>query len=274
MATTHDPNASWPYWQIAPFTLAEVSSIPLAEIEARWQPGDVKVLVGGPPCQPFSTNNSFKDPNDKRRSMMGRFAHIAATIQPDYVVVENVPPIVQSLEYQSLCAMLSTAGYASHCELHQATDYGVPQYRTRVLAVFSKRHSVGQFRLSLPTKPAPTLRGIISFLPRIGVDDVSADDRLHRTASMCDEVLERVRHIPQESSWKHIPERLLPEYKKQGSRPQTLSRLKWSSQAPTITTRFVHVNNGQYIHPTQHRGLSLREGAFNTRFPPRLPFLP
>ena len=47
----------------------------------------------------------------------------------------------------------------------------------------------------------------------------------------------------------------------------TFGRLWWDKPSPTITTKFFSVSNGRFVHPVEHRALSIREGATLQSFP-------
>lgn len=104
--------------------------------------GKLGALVGGPPCQGFSTANSNRSVDDKRNELAFRFWHYAKVIQPKFVIMENVPGILTMGKKKHekegpfprwLRAVAEESGYHFQYEIHDAAHYGVPQRRRRVI---------------------------------------------------------------------------------------------------------------------------------------------
>lgn len=101
-------------------------------------PENVDIVVGGPPCQGFSTANLDRDEDDPRNNLVFRFAMYVAHYQPRSFVMENVTGI-KSIDGGETIELLyedfEGAGYeVDHATLN-AADYGVPQKRRRVFFV-------------------------------------------------------------------------------------------------------------------------------------------
>lgn len=102
---------------------------------------DIKVFVGGPPCQGFSTSGR-RDVLDKRNQLALRMIYYAKICKPRYVVIENVPGLLtlgkkkgdlESPFVTWIREAFEDAGYQMNFEVHNAADYGVPQNRKRVI---------------------------------------------------------------------------------------------------------------------------------------------
>lgn len=111
--------------------------------------GDIKIFVGGPPCQGFSTSGK-RDVLDARNKLALRFIYYAKICKPEIVLIENVPGLLslgrQKGEKESpfviwIREAFEDAGYDMHYEVHNAADYGVPQNRKRVLFFAVRRDS-------------------------------------------------------------------------------------------------------------------------------------
>lgn len=109
--------------------------------------GDIKVFVGGPPCQGFSTSGK-RDVGDERNKLALRMIYYAKVCQPDYVLIENVPGLLtlgrakgekESPFVHWIREAFDEAGYDMDYQVHNAADYGVPQNRKRVLFFAVKR---------------------------------------------------------------------------------------------------------------------------------------
>lgn len=99
-------------------------------------PEQIDVLVGGPPCQGFSTARG-RLVNDERNQLVKEFCRVAKSLQPRMVVMENVPGLLER-HYNVLEAvveMMSQIGYIPRVHLVRANDFGVPQSRRRLLVV-------------------------------------------------------------------------------------------------------------------------------------------
>ena len=106
--------------------LTEKSTLPNAEI-----------IVGGPPCQGFSSAGQRRD-GDARNSLVGTFARLIATYRPKMFVFENVEGFLTAEGGRRVIDLLDPimeAGYRFHLRKINAANYGVPQHRKRVIAI-------------------------------------------------------------------------------------------------------------------------------------------
>lgn len=114
--------------------------------------GEVEVLAGGPPCQGFSfAGRRIED--DPRNLLFNKYVEVVEALQPNVLVLENVPgmqvahksgavidlqsgrsPRKQSF-YERLADSLDAAGYVVKAELLDASRFGVPQKRSRLIAI-------------------------------------------------------------------------------------------------------------------------------------------
>ena len=105
------------------------------------------ILVGGPPCQPFSKAGYWKTLSqrlgpDDPRNMIGSYLNIIDEIRPDGFILENVESILHPSNIQAiydLQEVLDTMGYKYTIQRVNAADYGVPQRRKRVFVIASKK---------------------------------------------------------------------------------------------------------------------------------------
>ena len=98
---------------------------------------DTDVVVGGPPCQGFSSAGK-RNPNDARNSLVAVFAHLVARHRPQAFLFENVEGFLTGDEGRWVVDLLDpliTAGYCIHMRKINAANYGVPQHRKRVIAL-------------------------------------------------------------------------------------------------------------------------------------------
>jgi DNA (cytosine-5)-methyltransferase 1 len=125
-----------------------------AEREARTpQPGEVDLLVGGPPCQGFSGYNRYRGPEDPRNSLVETFLSFVELLCPRYVLMENVPGMLQMEKGHAARLLLETLGeldYQVRLGILQAGHYGLPQNRWRVFMLAVRNGG------KLPEFPEPT----------------------------------------------------------------------------------------------------------------------
>lgn len=121
-------------------SIVELSTAEILE-RAGLRVGEAALVVGGPPCTPFSKSGYWleykRTGNDPNASLLDEFARVAVEARPRAVLMENV----WSLAYQNhntvplsrLTSRLEEAGYQVRWEVLNAADYGVPQLRKRMI---------------------------------------------------------------------------------------------------------------------------------------------
>lgn len=102
------------------------------------------ILLGGPPCQGFSLcRKNAGDPTDPKNSLFVEFLRVARVLQPDYVIMENVPNIEKARTHAGELVIgivekeLKDLGYHVAHSILEATDFGIPQIRKRLFVVAS-----------------------------------------------------------------------------------------------------------------------------------------
>ena len=121
--------------------IQSVSDDELCDLLTKRRPN---ILLGGPPCQGFSIcRKNAGDPTDPRNSLFVEFLRMARALQPDYVIMENVPNIENARTHngESVLGIIKRElrgldYYVSHSVL-EATDFGIPQIRRRLFVVAS-----------------------------------------------------------------------------------------------------------------------------------------
>lgn len=263
--------------------IGDLRKISGAEIlsEAGLKRGEVSVCVGCPPCQGFSTLRKTrleKGQRDNRKSLLKVFADRVEEILPKVVILENVrglslPVNVKFLE--NFVDRIRGLGYSSSIGILNAADYGVPQRRMRLILIGERE---GLASLPQPSHFNPkkskkqkvwrTVRNAIRDLPTLRAGESSHSDPLHRASSHSESVLRIIRNIPQNGGGR----RSLPPYlwlpchqklaaAKHRGAESIYGRMRWDSPSPTITTRSHIPSCGRFVHPSQNRGITLREAA-------------
>lgn len=133
-ATTHKHN--FPDIQ---FYLGDIRQLhPDRILEAcRVEPGDLDLLMGGPPCQGFSIIGG-RDIADPRNGLFNDFIRIAKYLRPKTLIIENVPGLAtlqKGAVLKEIGRVLEACGYNAECAELLAAQYGVPQMRWRLVII-------------------------------------------------------------------------------------------------------------------------------------------
>jgi DNA (cytosine-5)-methyltransferase 1 len=236
------------------------------------------VLIGCAPCQGFSSHRK-KDPRlDDRNSLLLVFAKIACSLMPDLIVMENVPEVFAKQHWSHFSGWqraMAKAGYTFRAKIYNLAQFGVPQERFRAVVIASRnwRH----FRMPKPKRGPEdfaTVREAISGLRPLAAGGVDPLDPMHITSKHRRETVDLIKLIPLDGgSHKSLPPDVGPAclHNVDGFR-DVYGRLAWDKPAVAITGRCRTPSCGRYIHPDQHRGLSVREAALLQGFPPKFMF--
>lgn len=248
------------------------------EIDACYDSGVTKILVGCAPCQPFSQMR-FKfggeNRNDEKYNLLSEFGRMINKVKPTIVSMENVPQIKETNVYDKFFNLLKRHGYYVSAEVVFCPDYGISQTRRRFVLLASK---LGDITLIPPThdRNQVTIEQVIRNLPELAAGEIDENDELHRSARLSNKNLERIRASRPGGTWLDWPESLRCNCHRKASGKSYSSvygRLSWNQIGPTITTQFYAYGTGRHGHPEQDRGLSLREGALLQTFPPEYDFI-
>jgi len=235
----------------------------------------VDVVIGGPPCQGFSPLN-MRGVGLERRTLWREYLRALEEAQPDAFLMENVPQLLRSAEYAAFRKAVAKLGFEVAGAILNAADYGVPQTRKRAIVVGSRFHTPdfpGKSHFPPDSDPAPgqvwrTVKDAIGDLPAKPTNRDWHNSRNPKAIS-----LERYKTIPREGEGRfELAERrpdLTPACwlrKKTGS-TDVFGRLWWDRPAYTIRTEFHKPEKGRYLHPEEHRPITVREAARCMSFP-------
>ena len=120
------------------------------------------VVVAGSPCQGFSTIGQ-RSLNDPRNLLFYKAAEIATNIEPQVIVLENVPGILQGEHKKYLdyaVRLFKRSGYFVQVRTISALDVGLPQRRTRVFLIATKSRARITFQKNKPVPLSKKLSGV------------------------------------------------------------------------------------------------------------------
>lgn len=174
--------ASRPTWEVIERDLLDVPTEEILEV-GRLRRGEVDLLVGGPPCQPFSKAGYWSKGDtlrlsDPRANTLSAYMRVVEEALPRAFLLENVGGLAFEGKDEGLRLLLeriaqinkkTASRYTPHIKVLNAADYGVPQLRERVILVASREGTEFRFpeaRFAADTtEETPLLRGSLSKLP-------------------------------------------------------------------------------------------------------------
>lgn len=268
---------------------------------ATEQVPEVDLIVGGPPCQGFSTLGK-QDEEDERNELWQEYMRTILKAKPKYFVVENVAAFAKSPQFDRFKAETESGGRLQHYTFQHrvlnAADYGAPQARKRTVVI-------GHLRtLPFPGWPQPSHlgrhRSVKDAFDDAGVSiatngiDLPTDrltpfngrslagpftrSELHLTRRYTKLSMDRFEVIGEGENRfdlaRKAPE-LLPKCwigHTTGS-ADVMGRLHWGKPSVTIRTEFFKPEKGRYLHPTENRAITHFEAAVLQGFPPEHMFV-
>ncbi len=258
----------------ASFIQRDIRKVETHEVADLLEPdGHTPLLLAVcPPCQPFSAQNKFKSTADKRRSLLNETHRFIEALQPEYIMIENVPGIQTKGPFSLLTEFINAQGYQYIDFIANSEEYGVPQRRKRLVLLASRNGPILQPAKTHGTglKPFKTVRDLIDGYPEILPGVVYEDDPLHTAARLNDLNTERIQNTPEGGGRQDWPERLVNDcHKKYTGHTDTYGRMSWDDLAPTLTTKCNSYSNGRFGHPDtrQDRAISIREASRLQTFP-------
>lgn len=245
----------------------------LSDFLAKMPKYDAKrptIVIGCAPCQGFTSHRKrhwHKD--DHRNTLIGAFASTVVKLNPECIVMENVPEMLSKKywnHFEDARAILNEAGYTVSQAIYNAASFGVPQDRFRALVVAMRK----PFLLPRPqiTDLArfKTVRDAIGKLPAVDPGQAHPADPMHRSAGHRASTIETIRAVPKNGGSRPV-----------GVGPKCLDRVRgfydvygrlaWDRPAITITHYARNPASGRYVHPEQDRGLTMREASLLQGFP-------
>ena len=267
------------------------------------KPGTIDVLVGGPPCQSFSTAGRRKGIEDPRGTLLWDYLRFVKALKPKFFLMENVRGLLSSALRHRPIAMRPEQGgpvlkddelpgsviamfaqdlrdiyngmYRMDCFEVNAVNYGAPQLRERALFIGNRfgmkvefpepTHGVG--------RNEPDLFSSNDLKPWATLRDAIGD--LNDCGDVMMDFSPRKKKflsmVSPGSNWRSLPKEVQREsmgkaWTAKGGRSGWWRRLTMDLPCPTLVTMPNHASTS-LCHPTETRALSLREYACIQGFP-------
>jgi len=257
----------------AKFFEKDIQDVSIEDIRELLPDGEV-MFAGCAPCQPFSKQNRSKAPDDPRRLLLGEFQRFVTALEPDHIIVENVPGLQRVGKNGPLADFideLEGLGYEVVWDILHASHYGVPQRRTSFVLLASL--IPGRVQLPRPTHgpkrlPVSIVQEWISGLPPLEAGTVDTNDADHCAMSVSEKNMQRLRATPEGGGRDSWPAELLLDcHSRHKGHSDVYGRLAWDRPASAMTTRCLSYSNGRFGHPSEDRAISVREAACLQTFP-------
>jgi len=237
------------------------------------------ILIGCSPCQFWSIINTDKSKSEESKNLLVEFRRFVEYLKPGYVVVENVPGVLKKKEQSGLASFITWLGekkngYKVHFDVHNVSDFGVPQNRRRFTLIANRvsNKEIVPVKIKGEKIKVKDILGTKNGFPKISPGHKDNSNFLHSAANLTPRNIERLKYVKKDggnrlgfSNNKKL--QLKCFVGRDDSFKDTFGRLWWDKPAPTITTKFISISNGRFGHPEEDRGLSLREGAVLQSFP-------
>lgn len=239
--------------------------------------GELDLLKACPPCQGFSSlARGEVDP--LRNDLVLDVFRFVRDLRPKAVLLENVPGLARDHRLETLLAGVTDLGYVHKQYAVDAREFGVPQRRRRLIVVAVRNPSGDELPDDIASlmprefDRTPTTAGeALAALERV----LRPDDPWNRHRKSGPVVAARIAAVPVGGTRFDLPpehqlachSKLSTERSAKAGATASYGRVRAAEAAPTMTTRCTTPACGSFVHPTENRGLTLREAAAFQTFP-------
>lgn len=250
--------------------------------------GDLDILIGGPPCQGFTTAGRRSE-DDVRNLLLANYVNALKELYPRWFMMENVEGILTTSKGKFVVDCIKgmiSLGYSVYLKKIYMQEYGIPQRRKRVIIVGNREGKSFDFPKPLSSargkiykNGTKTLRDVISDIENIDIVEIN---HVRKKDTFIQQ--ERIKLLKEGQTMKDLPKDLqhksfakrafrrvcdgTPSEKRGGS-PSGLKRLIYDEPSLTITGSAM----SEFVHPTQDRMLTVRECARIQTFPDDFKFM-
>lgn len=253
---------------------------------------EIDLIVGGPPCQAFSTAGKRMAFGDDRGNVFLSFIDMVIALSPKYAVIENVrgllsaplkhrPHNLRGQENEPLSgdelpggalneivSRLENAGYGVTFNLYNAANFGTPQKRERVIIICSRDGKKVPYLE--PTHSEDGSFGLKKWVTfKQAVNGLNIDNQ--EFIKFPEKRLKYYRLLKAGENWKSLPEELQKKalgnsFYSGGGKTGFLRRLDWNKPSPTLVTHPA-MPATDLAHPAEDRPLSVQEYKRLQEFP-------
>ena len=248
-------------------------------VDAGLTKGQCDLLLGGPPCQGFSSHRLGRaGVDDPRNELLLRYFSFVEALRPRTFLLENVPGLLQPKHVEYLNRFVRKANECRYEIIGpvvlNARDFGVPQNRKRVF-ILGVCMGVAGIELRWPPVPTHTKPDLArengmppwrtaaeAFIPKELPDDPNAIHMNHGEA-----LVEAFRSTPANGGSRSHSNRVLPCHAGHRGHHDVYGRICVDHPSPTMTTACINPSKGRFVHPYEHHGITARQAARLQTFP-------
>lgn len=255
------------------------------------QPEELFAIVGGPPCQAFSTAGRRLGLNDERGNVFLHFIDLIRNLRPKYAIFENVRGLLSApLSHRPhdqrgprfkpseqekpggallhILAKLKEAGYVTTFNLYNTANFGVPQVRERLIFFASRENREVPFM-----KPTHDQTGSTGLLKWRSLQDAIGhlQGKPMHAAKFPENRAHYYKLLKSGQNWRDLPDKFQKaamgnSWFAGGGKTGFYRRLAWDKPSPTLVTRPT-MKATDLCHPDELRPLSVEEYAAIQTFP-------
>ena len=247
---------------------------------SKLKKGECDLLLGGPPCQGFSTHRlKGAGVDDPRNELLGSYFESIDAIRPAAFLIENVPGLLWHRHESFLQKFLAGAEAAKYKVLPpvvlNARSYGVPQNRKRVFILGFREdvtvdltwppiesHVSPKQALDKDDKRPAWLTAATVFSKPLDPED---ENKLHMNHS--EAMKEVFKSTPLNGGSRSDSNRILACHLSHDGHKDVYGRIDPKRPGPTMTTACINPSKGRFLHPTQNHGICVRHAARFQAFP-------
>lgn len=259
--------------------------------------GKVEGIIGGPPCQAFSTAGK-RALDDERATLVKEFLRAVRDVRPIFFLFENVKGFTSFAKGKLLKELIeefNKLGYTLDYFVINAKNFAVPQDRERFIMLGIKKETgiVPKLPIGNFTKRGDywSFEEAVSDLPKVNSGEMAFKYAsppknelqefyrqnnptltLHYGKNYSEKLLKMMEYIPEGKSAHDVLEEIPKEFRPTSGFNNTYKRIKANKPCPTITRNFTVPSSSNCIHPYLNRALTIREGARIQSFPDDYPF--
>lgn len=295
LAIESDPYAAQTYLYNHKKTTVVIDEIQNVKEFSFERENEPVVLFGGPPCQGYSySNRKTRTQKNPKNWLFKEFIRSIKLVNPDWVVIENVPGLKKmdsGFFLKAICEDLKDLKYTPSVKILNAADFGVPQKRERIFIVASKHGIAFDFPFGQYSGNPVTVAQALQDLPdlkngamvnklKYKTKPISIYARQLRgnkkivtqnyVSKNSERVVDRYKYINQGSNWHDIPIELMGNYKDHTRCHSSIYRRLAENKPAVIIANY---RKSMIIHPNENRGLSVREAARLQSFPDHYEFI-
>ena len=253
-----------PNWNVICDDIANISSLDLTEF-FHIRVGELDLLSGGAPCQPFSYAGKKLGLEDARGTLFYHYAVFLKKLQPKAFLFENVRGLLthdKGRTYKTMLKVFTDCGYEIQRKILNAWDFDTAQKRERLITIGIRKDL--KYKLSInfpiPHKYKPILRDVLQNVPKSEGAQYSKYKR------------NIFRFVPPGMCWKYIPQDMAKEYMKSsyntigGGQTGVLRRMSMNEPSLAVLTAPIQKQTDR-CHPLEIRPFTIRENARIQSFP-------